>query len=75
MAECQNFLDNLENLRLVLGVALEHTQDNLNEFVKSAAGVQARKAERLVSQIRSLAEQLEKEFTSLERLLMKTRSN
>jgi hypothetical protein len=75
MAERQSFLDNLENLKLVMSVALEYTQGNLHDFVKNATGVQTRHAERLISQIRSLAEQLEKEFTSLERLLTKARSN
>lgn len=75
MAECQYFLDNLENLKLVMSVALEHIQDDLHEFVKNGTGVQTRHAERVVSQIRSIAEQLEKEFSSLERQLGKARSN
>src|SRR6266404_3737676 len=36
MADPQSFLDNLKNLRLVLSVALEHTQQNRNQFLKSA---------------------------------------
>jgi len=34
MAEPKSFLDNLNNLRLVMSVALEHIQANLTPFVK-----------------------------------------
>jgi hypothetical protein len=71
MADGQNFLDNLENLRMVLSVALEHVQANRNEFVKDAAGNQVRHFERSITQIRILAEQLEREFNTLEYLIAK----
>jgi phage regulator Rha-like protein len=74
MASPQNFLDNLENLRLVTSVALDHTQKNLDRFVKNANGVEMRRAERSISKIRSLAEQLEKEFNALEHAVAKMRS-
>ena len=75
MADAQNFLDNLENLRMVMFVALEHAQENRNQFVKNATGSDLGQFERFVSQIRTLAEQLEREFSTLEDLIGKrTRS-
>ena len=74
MASPQNFLDNLENLRLVMSVALDHTQRNLDRFVENATGVEMRRAEGSISKIRSLAEQLEKEFNMLEYSVAKVRS-
>ena len=65
----QNFLDNLEHLRLVTSVALEHVQDNRDEFAKSATGIQLRQAEKSISQVRVLVVQLEKEFTILQYLV------
>ena len=71
MADPGRFLDNLKNLQLVLSVALEHVQKNRNQFVKEATGSQFREFERYVSQIRTLAEQLDKEFDTIEYLLTK----
>jgi len=71
MANAQNFIDNLKNLRLVTSVALEHVQENRNQFVNDATGIQVRQFERAVTQIRTLAEQLEKEFNTLEYLINK----
>lgn len=65
----QNFLDNLEHLRVVTSVALEHVQDNRDEFVESATGIQVRQAEKSICQIRVLVVQLEKEFTILQYLV------
>jgi hypothetical protein len=65
----QNFLDNLEHLRLETSVALEHVQDNRDEFAKSATGIQVRRAEKSICQVRVLMMQLEKEFTILQYLL------
>jgi hypothetical protein len=69
MAAPQNFLDNLENLRLVASVALEHVQNNRDQFAKSATGVQVRQAEKAISQVRVLTVQLEREFTILQYLI------
>ena len=66
MADPQSFLDNLKNFRLVMSVALEHAQENRDQFLKSATGEQLRQAEIAISKIRSLAELLEKEFQVLE---------
>jgi len=66
MADPQSFLDNLKNFRLVMSVALEHTQENRDQFLKSATAEQLRQAEIAISKIRSLAELLEKEFQVLE---------
>jgi hypothetical protein len=66
MPDPQNFLDNLTNLRLVMSVSLEYLQANRDQFLKSAAGQQVRQAERSISNIRALAEQLEQEFRALE---------
>ena len=71
----QSFLDNLENLRLTTAVALEYIQEHLQEFAKSAASQEIRQAERQVSKIRTLSEQLEREFAALERLLTRVRNN
>jgi hypothetical protein len=75
MAGPQNYIDNLENLRLVMSVALEHAQKNRDQLMKNGTGEQVRRAERLISKIRTLAEQLEKEFNVLESLITKTRSS
>ena len=75
MADGQSFLDNLKNLRLVLSVALEHVQANRNQFVKDATGNQVRQFERSITQIRILAEQLEREFNTLEYLIAKRPHN
>lgn len=71
MADSRSFLDNLKNLRIVTSVALEHIQENHNQFVTDATGSQLRDFERYVSQIRSLTEKLEKEFDTMEYLLSK----
>src|SRR5258708_39117332 len=55
MADPQSFLDNLRNLRLVLSVALEHTQQNRNQFLKSTTPQQFRQAELSISKHRTLA--------------------
>ena len=65
----QNFFDNLENLRLVTSIALEHVQDNRDQFAKSATGAQVRQTEKAIYKIRVLITQLEKEFTILEYLI------
>ena len=73
MPDPQNFLDNLTNLRLVMSVSLEYLQANRDQFLKTAAGQQVRQAERTISNIRSLAEQLEQEFRALETSAMQQR--
>jgi hypothetical protein len=73
MPDPQNFLDNLTNLRLVMSVSLEYLQANRDQFLKAAAGQQVRQAERTISNIRSLAEQLEQEFRALETSAMQQR--
>jgi hypothetical protein len=73
MAGAQSFLDNLENLRIVLSVALEHTQTNGNEFVVDADGGQMGQCERSIEQIRILAERLEREFSHLEGVISTVR--
>jgi len=75
MAGAQGFLDNLENLRLTTSVALEYLQEYLHEFAKSATPNETRQAERLVSKIRTLSEQLENELSMLERAVAKARTN
>ena len=63
--EPADFLDNLKNLGIVMSVALEHVQDNRNQFVRDATGDQAQQAEMSIRRIRTLVEQLEKEFNAL----------
>ena len=65
----QNFLDNLANLRIVTSTALEYVQDNRDEFVECATGVQVRQAEKSICQVRVLIVQLEREFTILQYLV------
>jgi len=69
----RSFLDNLANLRLVLSVALEYFQANRDQFLKRTSGEEVRQAETLISKIRSLAEELEKEFKILETSLSQQR--
>ena len=73
MADSRTFFDNLKNLRLVMSVALEHIQANLTLFVKDATGNQLRQCDRSISQIRTLAEQIERELDTLEYLIGKKR--
>ena len=75
MAGPQSYLDNLENLRLVMSVALEHAQKNREQLLKNGTGEQVRQAERSISRVRSLAEELEKEFKVLESLITKARNS
>jgi hypothetical protein len=75
MADPKSFLDNLKNLRLVMSVAFEHIQANRSQFAKDASGNQVRQFDRTISQIRILAEQLEKEFDTLEYLIGKRPSS
>jgi hypothetical protein len=69
MPPSQNFIDNLENLRMVMSIALEHVQENRDQFVQSATGVQVRQVEKGICRLRVLTVQLEKEFTILEYLM------
>jgi len=69
----RSFLDNLANLRLVLSVALEYFQANRDQFLKRTSGEQVRQLETLISKIRSLGEELEKEFKTLETALSQQR--
>ena len=69
MPASQNFLDNLENLRVVTSVALEHVQDYRDKFAKDATGAEALQAQKQICQIRVLCVQLEKEFAILEYLI------
>jgi hypothetical protein len=71
MAEPQNFLDNLKNFSLVMSVALEHTQENRDSFVRHATANQVRHFERFIGQIRTFAKQLEREFNTIEYLISK----
>ena len=71
MAEPGSFLDKLKSLRLVLSIALEHIQASRNEFVNDATVNQVRDFERRISQIRPLAEQMEREFNTIEYLIAK----
>ena len=73
MADSGSFLDNLANLGLVMSVALEHFQANRDEFAKRSTGEQLRQAERFISKIRSLEDELEKEFKLLESSLTEKR--
>ena len=65
----QNFLDNLDNLRLVTSVALEHFQEHRDDFVKSATGAQVRRADKTICSIRVLSVQLEREFIILDYIM------
>jgi hypothetical protein len=75
MADAQNFLDNLKNLRMVMSVALDHAQENRNQFIKNATMSDLGQFERFVSQIRTLAEQLEGELSTLEHVIGKRTRN
>lgn len=71
MADSKRFLDNLKNLRLVTSVALEHIQANLTHFANDAAENQLKQCDKSINQIRTLSEQLEREFNTLEYLISK----
>jgi hypothetical protein len=73
MTAPRSFVDNLANLRLVLSVALEYLQTNRDQFLKTTSGEQRRQVEALVNKVRSLSEELEKEFKLLESSLTQHR--
>ncbi len=73
MTAPRSFVDNLANLRLVLSVALEYFQASSHQFLKSTSGEERRQAETLINKIRSLSEELEKEFKLLENSLTEQR--
>jgi hypothetical protein len=73
MTTPRNFVDNLANLRLTMSVALEYFQANRDQFAKNTSGEQVRQAETLISKVRSLSEEFEKEFTLLEGSLTRPR--
>ena len=50
MVDAQSFLDNLENARLAMSVALEHTQENRDQFVKNGTGLRLKTTWNLVTQ-------------------------
>jgi hypothetical protein len=66
MGVAQSFVDNLENLRIVMSVALEHVQANRGEFAELATANQLRQCAITIGQSRTFAEQLMREFDSLE---------
>ena len=70
-----SFLDNLKNLQLVMSAALEQVQANRNEFVKDVTGNQLRHFERSITQIRTLSQQMGREFNTLEYLIAKRPPN
>lgn len=74
MSSARNFLDNLKNVRLVISVALEHLQENRNQFVKIATDSQLQQFARYISQIRASVGDLEKEFNTTEYLIEKNRN-
>jgi hypothetical protein len=69
MAGPQNFIDNLKNLEIVLSVALEHVQENRNQFVRDATADQAQQADTAIREIRTFAQQLNGEFSVLDSVL------
>jgi hypothetical protein len=73
MSVPQSFLENLENVRLVMSVALDHFQDNRDQFAKSATGVQVRQAEKSFCQVRVLTMQLESSGDAQFRFLSKSK--
>jgi len=73
MTAPRSFVDNLANLRIVMSVALEYFQANRDQFLKSTSGEERRQVETLVNKIRSLSEELEKEFKLLESSLIQQR--
>ena len=66
MSGTQRFLDNLEYLRTVASVAVEHVETKREEFAKSATADEVLQVERTISGIRSRLEVLEKELRALE---------
>jgi hypothetical protein len=64
-----------KNLELVLSVALEHIQNNLDQFMTNATAYQVTQTERSVTKIRTLAAQVQKQFDALENLISKARNS
>ena len=75
MSDPQNFLDNLENLRLVMSVALEYFLQNRNAFVQNATPADTRRSEASMAKTRTVTEQLLSEFAALEAQLARARTN
>jgi hypothetical protein len=75
MGDSKNFIDNLKNLRMVMAVGLEHLQANRDTFITDCNDEQLLQFERMVSQIRTIAEQIEREFNTTEYLFSKRRTD
>jgi len=66
MSGTQRFLDNLEYLRTVVSVAVDHVETKREEFAKNANADEVLRVEQTISGIRSRVEVLEKELHALE---------
>ena len=66
MTAPRSFVDNVANLRLVMSVALEYFQANRDQFLKTTSVEERRQVETLINKVRSLSEELEREFKLLE---------
>lgn len=66
MLSLQSFVDNLENLELVMSVALEHLLENRDAFLENSTRSHTRKVEMPMRKIRRHIEMLVREFDNLE---------
>jgi hypothetical protein len=69
MAGPMSFIDNLKNLQIVMSVAVQHVQENRNQFVKDATADQAQQADTAIREILTFAQQLKREFSMLDSVL------
>jgi len=67
-------VENLDDLAFALSAALSRVRANRDDFVTNASATQMRQFERCVTQVRTFAEQLEREFNYLEYLVAKRNS-
>jgi hypothetical protein len=74
MPASQSFLDNLENLRTVVSVALDHVAAKCEEFTKNATATEKLTVEQTISGIRTRIEALEKELHAFEHSISKSTS-
>lgn len=65
----EELLDSLTNLSLVLSADLKRVHENMDDFVRMADAEQIQQFEATITEVRTLAEQLERELSYVEYLL------
>lgn len=71
MIDPRMFVEHLEDLSDALSVALRRVRAHRDDFISNASATEMRQFERRVTEVRTCAEELEREFNCLEYLAAK----